>query len=146
MIPRLFASLALLLVIPATRLLADGNANRLTYLDETDPFYAGLNFPRLTTPQWAGEPDVEAVVILAIDDMREPLKYEAFLRPLLNRLRQIDGRAPVSIFCNKLDPQDPQLQRWLKEGLSFEVHIHARCWRTATSSRRRRTTTTVWTC
>jgi len=122
MIPRLFASLALLLVIPATRLLADGNANRLTYLDETDPFYAGLNFPRLTTPQWAGEPDVEAVVILAIDDMREPLKYEAFLRPLLNRLRQIDGRAPVSIFCNKLDPQDPQLQRWLKEGLSFEVH------------------------
>ncbi|PYJ95543.1 MAG: dehydrogenase, partial [Verrucomicrobia bacterium] len=118
----MFASLALLLVIPATRLLADGNANRLTYLDETDPFYAGLNFPRLTTPQWAGEPDVEAVVILAIDDMREPLKYEAFLRPLLNRLRQIDGRAPVSIFCNKLDPQDPQLQRWLKEGLSFEVH------------------------
>src|SRR5438876_1622241 len=122
MIPRLLASFALLLVIAATRLLASANVNRLTCLDEADPFCAGLNSPRLTTPQWVGEPDVEAVVILAIDDMREPPKYETFLRPLLNRLRQIDGRAPVSIFCNKLDPQDPQLQRWLKEGLSFEVH------------------------
>ena len=69
-----------------------------------------------------GEPGVEAVVILAIDDMRDPQKYETFLRPILDRLKQIDGRAPVSIFCNQLDSQNPQLQAWLKEGLSLEVH------------------------
>src|SRR5437762_6661597 len=118
----LFTPLPFLLVIAAAQLEAGTNANRLTYLDETDPFYPGTGFPRLTTPQWVGEPGVEAVVILAIDDMREPGKYETFLRPILNRLKQIDGRAPVSIFCNQLDAQDPQLQAWLKEGLSFEVH------------------------
>ncbi|HWY76998.1 MAG TPA: FG-GAP-like repeat-containing protein, partial [Verrucomicrobiae bacterium] len=98
------------------------NANRLTYLDETDPFYAGLDIPRLTTPQWIGEPGVEGVVILAIDDMKSPEAYKAFLQPILDRLRQIDGRSPVSIFCNALDPNEPQYQRWLKEGLSLEVH------------------------
>src|SRR5882672_10024053 len=92
------------------------NGNRLTYLDESDPFYVGLNFPKLTTPQWVGELGVEAVVILSIDDLRTPEKYEAFLRPILERLKQIDGRAPVSIFCNALDPQQPQFQAWLKEG------------------------------
>ncbi len=97
-------------------------ANRLVYLDESDPFYPGANFARLTTPQWVGEHDVEAVVILSIDDMREPAKYETFLRPILNRLKQIDGRAPVSIFCNALDPEHPQLRGWPAEGLSLEVH------------------------
>src|SRR5215510_16613046 len=96
--------------------------NRLAYLDELDPYYPHAKFPKLITPQWVGEPGVEAVVILAIDDMREPQKYETFLRPLLDRLKQIDGRAPVSIFCNQLDPQNPQLGTWLKEGLSLEVH------------------------
>ena len=94
----------------------------LSYLDESDPFYPGLDFPRLTTPQWVGETGVEAVVILAIDDMRDPQKYEAFLRPILDRLKRIDGRAPASIFCNQIDPQQPQLQSWLREGLSLEVH------------------------
>ena len=102
--------------------MAGPDANRLTYLDANDPFHTGTTFPKLTTPQWVGDSSVEAVVILAIDDMREPQKYEAFLRPILERLKQIDGRAPVSIFCNQLDPQNPQLQSWLREGLSFEVH------------------------
>ncbi|HVY70594.1 MAG TPA: VCBS repeat-containing protein, partial [Verrucomicrobiae bacterium] len=110
------ASLALL------PLRSTADANRLAYLDSDDPFYVGAGFPKLTTPQWVGEPGVEAVVILAIDDMRETPKYENVLRPLLDRLKQIDGRAPVSIFCNRLDVQNPQLQTWLKEGLSFEVH------------------------
>src|ERR1051326_3088040 len=96
--------------------------NRLVYLEESDPLYPGLEFPRLTTPQWVGEAGVEAVVILAIDDMRDPQKYEQFLRPILDRLKAMDGRAPLSIFCNQLDPQDPQLQAWLHEGLSLEVH------------------------
>ena len=122
MIPRLLALLAFLSTTAAHRTLAETNANRLTYLDEPDPFSVGLTFPKLTTPQWVGEPGVEAVVILAIDDMRDPQKYEMFLRPVLDRLKQIDGRAPLSIFCNQLDSQSPRLQAWLKEGLSLEVH------------------------
>jgi putative membrane-bound dehydrogenase-like protein len=96
--------------------------NRLTYLSENDPFYVGGTFPRLTTPQWVGEEGVEAVVILAIDDMTEPARWERFLRPILDRLKQIDGRAPVSIMTVKVNPQETQLQSWLKEGLSLEVH------------------------
>jgi putative membrane-bound dehydrogenase-like protein len=99
---------------------ADGN--RLTYLDSNDPYYVGLKFPKLITPQWVGEEGVEAVVILAIDDMRGHEKWEAFLRPILRRLQQIDGRAPVSIMTNQIDPQDPHLQQWRKEGLSLETH------------------------
>ncbi|HEY1858752.1 MAG TPA: polysaccharide deacetylase family protein, partial [Gemmataceae bacterium] len=114
--------LAILVVGLATRpsLAADGN--RLTYLDENDPFYVSRGFPRLVTPQWVGEDGVEAVVILAIDDMKETDKYEKFLRPILERLKQIDGRAPVSIMTCKIDPADRQLQAWLKEGLSLETH------------------------
>jgi len=53
--------------------------------------------------QWVGEDGVEAVVILAIDDMKETDKYEKFLRPILERLKQIDDRAPVSIMTCKID-------------------------------------------
>ena len=116
---------ALLCVLPASAVLAAGfstNANRLAYLDEDNPFYPHRDFPRLVTPQWVGEPGVEAVVILAIDDMRDSKKYETFLRPILDRLKKMDGRAPVSIFANVVEPADPQLQTWLREGLSLEVH------------------------
>jgi hypothetical protein len=99
---------------------ADGN--RVAYLDELDPYYPHKNFPKLITPQWVGEEGVEAVVILAIDDMKDTKKYEAFLRPILRRLQKIDGRAPVSIMSCAVDPADPQLQTWLKEGLSIECH------------------------
>jgi putative membrane-bound dehydrogenase-like protein len=101
------------------------DGNRLAYLDGNDPYYVGLNFPKLVTPQWVGEDGVEAVVVLAIDDMREPAKYEAFLRPILNRLKAIDGRAPVSIMTCSVKPDDSQLQSWLKEGLSLDVHTIA---------------------
>ncbi len=120
--------LAVLFVASLTahlRAAGNTNANRLTYLDESEPFYVGLNFPKLITPQWVGESGVEAVVILSIDDLREPQKYESFLRPILERLKQIDGRAPVSIFCTGPDPQHPQFQAWLKEGLSLEAHTLA---------------------
>lgn len=101
--------------------MADGK--RLGYLhDFCDPYYVGLDYPKLITPQWVGEEGVEAVVVLAIDDMRDPAKYEAYLRPILERLKQIDGRAPVSIMTNSVDPKDPQVQTWVKEGLTIEVH------------------------
>jgi putative membrane-bound dehydrogenase-like protein len=99
-----------------------GDGNRLTYLDESDPYYVSRTFPRLVTPPWAGEDGVEAVVVLAIDDMRDPEKYEKFLRPILQRFKRIDGRAPLSIMTNQVEPRDARLQRFLKEGLSLETH------------------------
>src|SRR5262249_10513171 len=97
-------------------------ANRLTYLDSNDPFYVGTDFPKLTTAQWIGEPGVEAAIILGIDDMTETSRYETFLRPILDRLKKIDGRAPVSIMTRSIRTADSRLQTWLKEGLSIEVH------------------------
>ncbi len=112
------------LVVLSRTLVASGagDANRLTYLDDADPFYVHSNFPKLTTPQWIGEPDVDVAVILAIDDMRQPGPYEAMLRPILTRLKQIDGRAPVSIMCNLLESTNAQYEAWVKEGVSLEVH------------------------
>ncbi len=111
----------LVLLVSSSALAADGN--RLAYLDEPlNPYYPHRNFPKLITPQWVGEDGVDCVVTLAIDDMRDPAKYEAFLRPILDRLKKIDGRAPVSIMTCQVKPDDPQLQTWLKEGLSIECH------------------------
>lgn len=68
------------------------DGNRLAYLDGHDIYYPHTKFPKLITPQWVGEDGVDAVVILAIDDMRDTAKYESYLRPILQRLKQIDGR------------------------------------------------------
>ncbi len=114
----LFALISIAAAPPARK--PDGN--RLAYLGENNPYYPGRDFPKLTTPQWVGESGVEAVVVLAIDDMKEPAKYEAYLRPILNRLKAIDGRAPLSIMTCQVEPDDPQLQSWLKEGVNLDVH------------------------
>ena len=45
-----------------------------------------------------------------------------FLRPLLERLKKVDGRAPVSIMTCRVDPTEPHLQTWLQEGVSLETH------------------------
>jgi putative membrane-bound dehydrogenase-like protein len=108
--------------IGSTVVAAPPDGNRLASLDEVDPYCPHRDFPKLVTPQWVGEPGVDAVVVLAIDDMRDPARYEAYLRPILNRLKRIDGRAPVSIMTNQVDPNDPRLQAFLKEGLSLECH------------------------
>src|SRR5947209_63920 len=115
-------SMALLtfITLAATSLATD--ANRLTYLDSNDPYYPNRTFPKLTTPMWVGEEDVDAVIILAIDDMRGHEKWETFLRPVLDRLKQIDGRAPVSIMTCQIDVADPHLRKWLAEGVSLETH------------------------
>src|SRR5258708_17345853 len=92
------------------------DANRLTYLDDNSPFWPTPQSPKFITAQWVGEPGVDAVVILAIDDMRNTpntpegkpgtAKYETFLRPILDRLKQIapahggTGHAPLSIMTN----------------------------------------------
>ncbi|WP_158265306.1 PVC-type heme-binding CxxCH protein [Blastopirellula marina] len=109
----------LLLTLPL--LAQDGN--RLTYLDEfCDPYYVHQNFSKLITPQWIGEEGIEAVVILSIDDMRDPVKYEAFLRPIFERVKEIHGSAGVSIMTNWVDPEDPLLERWLAEGVAVDAH------------------------
>lgn len=119
---RFFLLTLALLLLPSVALADTTPGNRLAYLDECDPYYVSRTFPKLVTPQWVGEKGVEAVIILAVDDMRESQRYETFLRPILNRLKKIDGRTPVSIMTNQIKPEDPRLQQWLKEGLSLEVH------------------------
>jgi putative membrane-bound dehydrogenase-like protein len=104
---------------------APPEGNRRAYLDDVELYYPHKDFPKLITPQWVGEPGVDAVVVLAIDDMRDPERYEAFLRPILNRLKVIDGHAALSIMTNQVRPDHPRLQSWLKEGLSIEVHTIA---------------------
>jgi putative membrane-bound dehydrogenase-like protein len=117
-----------ILVFTAAASTRAGDGNRLAYLERNDPYYVSRAFPKLVTPQWVGDKGVEAVVILAIDDMRDPEKYEAFLRPILRRLQKIDGRAPVSIMTNHVDPKHARLQKWLKEGVSLETHtLHHPC-------------------
>ncbi len=90
--------------------------------DDFNPYYPHRTYPKLITPMWVGEDGVDCVVVLAIDDMRGHEKWETFLRPILERLKKIDGRAPVSIMTCDIDPKDPHLQKWLKEGLSLETH------------------------
>ena len=71
--------------------------HNLSYLTDNNPWYPRHEFPKLITPQWVSEAGVDTVVVLAIDDMRDTAQYETYLRPIRQRLRQIDGRAPVSI-------------------------------------------------
>src|SRR5262245_12479894 len=90
------------------------SGNRLAYLDDRwNPFWPELGTARLTTPQWVGEEGVEAVIVLSIDDLRDPAPYEAFLAPLRQRLRDEYGRTPLSVLVNSLDPGAPIFQDWL---------------------------------
>ena len=102
---------------------ANRSGNRLVHLDEPwEVFHPDHTFPRLTTPQWIGEEGIELVLALGIDDMRDIPTYEAYLRPILEQLKVWEGRAPVSIMANRIDPEDPHLQEWLNEGVSIEAH------------------------
>ena len=117
---------------------ANGIGSRFAYLSEDDPYYPHGDFPKFTTPAWIGEPDVEAVVVLSIDDMcrpfpkqrpkglptyaRQPKVYFDFLKPIADRLIEIDGRAPISVFCLQLDSEDEIVQEMLKLGMSMECH------------------------
>src|SRR5688500_20335356 len=88
------------------------DGNRRTYLDApADPYYVGRGFAKLTTPQWVGEEGVEAVVILAIDDMRDHRRYEAYLRPILERLKRVDRRAAGGIMTNPMRAAETPVQQ-----------------------------------
>ncbi len=103
---------------------AETDANRLTYLDGSDPYYVHRDFPKLITPQWVGEPGVETVVTLAIDDMMRPEPYENFLRPAMSRLKSIYGDAPLSIMTVRIDPKLPNWPELLEAGVSLECHTY----------------------
>lgn len=108
--------------------------NRLTYLDAfSDMYYPSLDFPKLTTAQWIGEPGVDAVVVLSFDDLGKmpnnlsnfsSLAFEEFLRPVMESLKEIDGRAPISIMANQVmhGTESQHLQKWIEEGVSIETH------------------------
>ena len=116
------ASVILLLTMVCPTLAADGN--RLAYLDgPLDPYYPHRDFPKLITPQWVGEEGVECVVTLAIDDMRESAKYEAFLRPILDRLKKM----AQNVF--KTEPVIPRLRPRMLKMLAW-TDIPHRLWYT----------------
>lgn len=117
---------------------AAGSGSRFAYLDEEDPYYVAGDFPKLTTPMWIGEEGVDAAILLSIDDMcrpfpkgrpkglpvyaRRPRVYFDFLKPAIDRLREIDGRAPISVFCLQLARDDAIVREMLRLGLSMECH------------------------
>ena len=113
----------ILLALSVQTLAADGN--RLTYLDAScDPYYAGLDTARLVTPQWIGDEGVEAAAILSNDDLRDAKHHEQFLRPIVERLKKIDGRGSFSCMGNKIDLDDPIYQKWFQEQVSVEPHTY----------------------
>lgn len=117
----ILACFTVALSLPVAGLAADGN--RLTYLDEfSNPYWVGLKMAKLVTPQWVGEPGVETVIVMSTDDLRDPETFEKHLRPVFDRLKQIDGRAPFSLMTNHVDRDHPLLAQWLREGLSLETH------------------------
>lgn len=114
--------LALFGLLFVSQAVAD-DANRLTYLDAfCDPYYVHRDFPKLITPQWVGEEGVDTVVILSIDDLRDPPKYEAFIRPILKRVQELEGTSAMSVMTNWVDANDPLLQKWLAEGVALDAH------------------------
>lgn len=102
---------------------ADGN--RLAYLNDfCDPYYVGVETARFVTPQWIGEEGVDTAFILSTDDLRDSARHEAYLRPILERLKKIDGRGPISLMANRVEPGDPRLARWYEEGANMETHTY----------------------
>ncbi|MBI4604510.1 MAG: c-type cytochrome [Planctomycetes bacterium] len=119
-------SLTLLTAIALASPAAPPAGSRLAHLDERSPFAVGPGFPRLTTPMWFGEEGVDAVVILSIDDMTlNAERYRAYLEPILRRLKEVEGRSPLSIFTCRIDPADPQLAPWASDGVRLDVHTRS---------------------
>lgn len=110
----------------------DQPGSRFTYLDECNPYYPHAAFPKLTTPMWVGEAGVDAVILLSVDDMGGPTfrprydvspeAFERFLSPLIQRLKKIDGRAPIAVMTCQSPADSKTSQQFLNEGLSLDCH------------------------
>lgn len=102
------------------------DTNQLIYLETPLVYYPHSRFPKLTTPMWLGEPGVDTAIILSFDDIREVKTQDQFLRPILTRLKEIEGgRSPLSIMASQVAPKQQILQRWIKEGITIEAHTTA---------------------
>lgn len=112
------------LLITLSITLGTPDGNRLAYLDGHDPFYPRSGTARLVTPQWIGEPGVDAAVVLTVDGLDDVTieQAEAYLTPVLERLRKIDGRSHLSVMVGALGPDDRRLRAWVDAGLGLESH------------------------
>ena len=119
---RLFLVFAVFSCTGPSAVVADGN--RLAHLDEpNNPWQFERGSAKLVTPQWIGEEGVEAVLVLAIDDMSgDGQGFRNYLSPIIARLQQIDGRGPVSITCMRPKVNHPNMQWFLEQGVSLETH------------------------
>ena len=121
---RTFLSMTPMLIVSllAVTLAADGN--RLVHLDEpNNPWQFHRESAKLVTPQWIGEPGVQAVLVLAVDDMSgDGQQFRNYLTPIIERLQEIDGRGPVSITCIRPDPEHANMQWFIEQGVSLETH------------------------
>ena len=99
-------------------------ANRLAHLDEpNNPWQVNIKSAKLITPQWIGEKGVQGVAVLAIDDMSgDGQNFRDYLTPIIERLKLIDGRGPVSITCNRPEPDHANMQWFFEQGVSLETH------------------------
>ena len=88
-----------------------------------NPYYPNRDSPRLTTPNWVGEPGVEAVVVLAIDDMRDTGQVRG-LSPPDPEPAQGDRRPRRAQHHDQpgFAQTTPSFRSWLREGVSIECH------------------------
>ena len=103
-------------------------ANRLAHLDEpNNPWQVNIKSAKLITPQWIGEEGVQGVAVLAIDDMSgDGQNFRDYLTPIIERLKLIDGRGPVSITCNRPEPDHANMQWFFKQGsLTRDAYLDA---------------------
>jgi hypothetical protein len=101
------------------------DANRLVELDGETSSTGRTVRPRLTTPQWVGEEGVDCVVLLGLEAEGTLAEWQPVVRPVVERLKQIEGRAPLSLFARDVDPGEPPLRTWLLDGVRVELLLPA---------------------
>ena len=121
-----------LLLLPGPLSADSAGGSRFDYLEESGPFYPNGDFPRLITPQWIGEPGVDAVIHLTVDGISQvkslpdhaltPAACLDFLEPAIRYLTAIDGRAPITLYALRVHPRDPTLKRLADAGIATESH------------------------
>ncbi len=102
-----------------------GDANRLVELDGETSWTGRPGEPKLITPQWVGEAGIECVVLLGVEADGVLAEWEPVVRPIVERLKQINGRAPLSLFARDVEPGAQPLRAWLSDGVRVEVLLPA---------------------
>ena len=120
----IFVAIGALLLLVVLLPVQGADGNRLVHLDEpNNPWQFNRQSAKLITPQWIGEDGVEGVAVLAIDDMSgDGQHFRNYLTPIIERLKRIDGRGPVSITSNRPEPDHPNMQWFFEQGVSLETH------------------------